>query len=104
MVKTPQITPEWDTGIYIGNGVVAKRNNFGGFSPKDRKRFLQHVLSILGEVTVAAEEMNYHDIVSATNICEDTIIKEIARFNQQFQKERFPHLYGEALHSDEEDV
>ncbi len=104
MVKTTQVTPDWVTGVYIGGGVIAQRNNFGGFSPKDRKRFLQHVLSILGEVTVAAEEMKYHDIVSATNICEDTIIKEIARFNNQFQKDRFPQLYGEALHSDEEEV
>lgn len=104
MVKTPQVTPDWVTGVYIGGGVIAQKNNFGGFSPKDRKRFLQHVLSILGEVTVAAEKMKYHDIVSATNICEDTIIKEIARFNNQFQKDRFPQLYGEALHSDEEDV
>ena len=104
MVKTPQITPEWDTGIYIGNGVVAKRKNLGGFSPRDRQKFLQHVRSILGEVTVAEEEMKQHDIVSAKNMCEDTIIKDIDRFNNQFQKDRFPQLYGEALHSDEEDV
>ena len=24
MVKTPQIKPDWNTGIYIGDGVVAK--------------------------------------------------------------------------------
>jgi len=23
-MKTPQVKPSWDTGIYIGNGVVAK--------------------------------------------------------------------------------
>ena len=23
MVKTPQVKPDWNTGIYIGNGVVA---------------------------------------------------------------------------------
>ncbi len=25
-MKTPQVKPSWDTGIYIGNGVVAKDN------------------------------------------------------------------------------
>ena len=24
MAKTPQVKPDWKTGIYIGNGVVAK--------------------------------------------------------------------------------
>ena len=24
MAKTPQVKPDWNTGIYIGNGVVAK--------------------------------------------------------------------------------
>tara|TARA_R110000744_G_scaffold256160_1_gene371608 strand:- start:70 stop:315 length:246 start_codon:yes stop_codon:yes gene_type:complete len=28
-MKTPQITPEWKTGIYIGNGVVAKNETVG---------------------------------------------------------------------------
>tara|TARA_R110002012_G_scaffold309326_1_gene516280 strand:- start:414 stop:614 length:201 start_codon:yes stop_codon:yes gene_type:complete len=23
-MKTPQVKPSWDTGIYIGNGVIAK--------------------------------------------------------------------------------
>ena len=26
-MKIPQIKPDWETGIYIGNGVVAKPNN-----------------------------------------------------------------------------
>ena len=25
-MRTPQVKPEWSTGIYIGNGVVAKPN------------------------------------------------------------------------------
>ena len=25
MVKTPQVKPDWNTGIYIGNGVVATK-------------------------------------------------------------------------------
>ena len=25
-MKTPQVKPSWETGIYIGNGVVAKDN------------------------------------------------------------------------------
>ena len=27
MTKTPQIKPDWETGIYIGNGVVATPTN-----------------------------------------------------------------------------
>ncbi len=27
-MKVPQIPPAWKTGIYIGNGVVAKNNSF----------------------------------------------------------------------------
>tara|TARA_R110002096_G_scaffold130706_4_gene280041 strand:- start:1956 stop:2156 length:201 start_codon:yes stop_codon:yes gene_type:complete len=24
-MKTPQVTPEWNTGIYVGNGVVTSK-------------------------------------------------------------------------------
>ena len=26
-MKTPQVTPDWNTGIYIGNGVVATQKH-----------------------------------------------------------------------------
>lgn len=34
-MKTPQVNPDWNTGIYIGNGVVAKSNK-----PKEGKQYL----------------------------------------------------------------
>jgi len=33
-MKTPQVTPDWNTGIYIGNGVVAKPNK-----PEEGKQY-----------------------------------------------------------------
>jgi len=27
MPKTPQVTPDWNTGIYIGDGVVAEQKS-----------------------------------------------------------------------------
>ena len=29
-MKTPQVTPSWSTGIYIGNGVIAKGDTVKG--------------------------------------------------------------------------
>ena len=26
-MKTPQVTPEWETGIYIGNGTIAQEKS-----------------------------------------------------------------------------
>jgi hypothetical protein len=34
LMKTPQVTPDWNTGIYIGNGVVAKPNK-----PEEGKQY-----------------------------------------------------------------
>jgi len=34
MVKTPQVKPDWNTGIYIGDGVVAK--------PKEKQMDKRH--------------------------------------------------------------
>ena len=34
-MKTPQVKPDWNTGIYIGNGVVAKPNK-----PEEGKQYL----------------------------------------------------------------
>ena len=33
-MKKPQVKPEWSTGIYIGNGVVAKPNK-----PEEGKQY-----------------------------------------------------------------
>ncbi len=83
MVKTPQITPDWVTGIYIGNGAIAKKNEQGEYSRKDKKEFLQNALSALFEMTEAAEKMGIERVTSATNICEDTVIKELGYLNSQ---------------------
>ena len=54
MNKTPQVTPDWNTGIYIGNGVVA--------SDLDRENLVDAVLDEIvndvekGDLT-AIEEM-----------------------------------------------
>jgi len=34
-MKTPQVNPDWNTGIYVGNGVVAKPNK-----PEEGKQYL----------------------------------------------------------------
>tara|TARA_R100000655_G_scaffold95712_1_gene137813 strand:+ start:144 stop:326 length:183 start_codon:yes stop_codon:yes gene_type:complete len=34
-MKTPQVKPDWNTGIYIGNGVVAEPNK-----PEEGKQYL----------------------------------------------------------------
>ena len=53
-MKTPQVTPAWNTGIYIGNGVVA--------SELDRENLIDEVLDEIvrdvenGDLT-AIEEM-----------------------------------------------
>jgi len=55
-MKTPQVTPEWRTGIYIGNGTVATASGL------DRENLVDAVLDQIvedvnkGDVT-AVEEM-----------------------------------------------
>ena len=55
-MKTPQVTPDWSTGIYIGNGTVATASGL------DRENLIDAVLDEIvndvekGDVT-AIEEM-----------------------------------------------
>ena len=91
--------------VYIGNGMIATKNrSLGGYRPKDKKLFLQNALNVLFEITEAAEELGFEQVASASNIGEDTILKALGFMNNQFPEDKFPNLYGEALHSDEEDV
>ena len=51
-MKTPQITPPWATGIYIGNGVVAK--------PKPKKIRLE--CADCGDDLIAIDASPYWDV------------------------------------------
>jgi len=56
MPKTPQVTPDWNTGIYIGDGVVANKPE--GPSLIDRV-IDQIVLDVSrGDVTAVEEMLN----------------------------------------------
>tara|TARA_R110002020_G_scaffold403741_1_gene613857 strand:- start:208 stop:456 length:249 start_codon:yes stop_codon:yes gene_type:complete len=51
-MKTPQVTPPWATGIYIGNGVVAK--------PKPKKIRLE--CADCGDDLIAIDASLYWDV------------------------------------------
>jgi len=56
MPKTPQVTPDWNTGIYVGDGVVANKPE--GSSLIDRV-IDQIVLDVSnGDVTAIEEMLN----------------------------------------------
>jgi len=46
-MKTPQIKPDWNTGIYIGNGVVAKPKFYVG--GKAECHFTEDVVTIIAD-------------------------------------------------------
>ena len=58
MIKTPQVTPDWRTGIYIGNGVVATASDL------DRENLIDKVLDEIvedvnkGDLTAIEEMLN----------------------------------------------
>jgi len=56
MPKTPQVTPDWNTGIYIGDGVVANKSE----QPSLIDRVIdQIVLDVSrGDVTAVEEMLN----------------------------------------------
>ena len=56
MPKTPQVTPDWNTGIYIGDGVVANSSE----QPSLIDRVIdQIVLDVSrGDVTAVEEMLN----------------------------------------------
>ena len=53
MAKIPQVKPDWATGIYIGNGVVAKEYRF---VPVDGCEDCEYNIEAFGEDTTACDE------------------------------------------------
>jgi hypothetical protein len=60
-MKTPQVTPPWATGIYIGNGVVAKPK-----TQKIPKAFVDYVYSFYGRGGIYDMGALKRDIQQAT--------------------------------------
>jgi len=65
-MKTPQVTPPWATGIYIGNGVVAERLIAKPKTQKIPKAFVDYVYSFYGRGGIYDMGALKRDIQQAT--------------------------------------
>ena len=69
MTKTPQVKPDWNTGIYIGNGVVAEPKPIMTQQQLDDLTF--YIGAISGAISIQEKDLENKNIEQAISKNKD---------------------------------
>ena len=69
MTKTPQVKPDWNTGIYIGNGVVAEPKPIMKQQQLDDLTF--YIGAISGAISIQEKDLENKNIEQAISKNKD---------------------------------
>ena len=99
-MKTPQVTPDWNTGIYIGNGqIVSKKTventveNIARMSIQERDSFVKTLVTKWPDLATSVNNMITLEQMVQDKLYEKHLSEQAESFETQRAAENGTKLY-----------
>ena len=99
-MKTPQVTPDWNTGIYIGNGqIVSKKTventveNIARMSIQERDSFVKTLVTKWPDLATSVNNMITLEQMDQDKLYEKHLNEQAESFDIQKAAENGTKLY-----------